>query len=212
MTRTASLQCPFDWCFFDFGGVIAEEGFVNGLRSLAWAEGIDPELMLQAGVEAVFATGFVVGRGDEDTFWRELKKKTGLQADNASCRKTILDGFVLRDWMLEIVDHFRKQGRKCAILSDQVNWLDILEERYSFFDHFDRVFNSYHMGKSKSDPSLFTDVLEAVEAQAEHALFVDDSEGNIQRASEQGLVTILYRSKDDFLHRLQRLCPVTEDP
>lgn len=210
MPQTPHSKCPFLWFFFDFGGVLAEEGFANGLRSLARAEGIDPEFMLQAGIEAVFATGFVVGRADEDTFWRELKKKTGLQAYDAFCRQTILDGFVVRPWMLEIVDHVRKQGRKCAILSDQVTWLDILEKRHRFFGHFDRVFNSFHLGKSKSDPSLFTDVLEAVEARSDQALFVDDSEGNIQRASEQGLTTILYRSKDDFLHRLHRLCPLIE--
>jgi len=211
MPQSSATTNHFLWFFFDYGGVLAEEGFADGLRSLARAEGIDPELMLQAGIEAVFATGFVVGRGDEGTFWRELKEKTGLQADDAFCRKTILDGFVLRPWMLEIVDHLRKQGRQCAILSDQVNWLDILEKRYSFFGHFDRVFNSFHLGKSKSDPSLFADVLEAVGARADQALFVDDSEGNIQRASEQGLTTILYRSKDDFLHHLHRLCPSIQD-
>lgn len=207
MPQTSAPTCPFDWFFFDFGGVIAEEGFVNGLRSLARAEGIDPDFMLNAGIETVFSTGFVVGRGDEGTFWQELKEKTGLQADTDSCRKTILDGFVLRAWMLEIVDHLRQADRKCAILSDQVNWLDILEEKYKFFGHFDRVFNSFHMGKSKSDPSVFADILEAVETPADQALFVDDSEGNIQRASQQGLTTIHYRSKSDFLHHLYKLCP-----
>ncbi|WP_027370748.1 HAD family hydrolase [Desulfovermiculus halophilus] len=212
MSQTASAPCPYDWFFFDFGGVIAEEGFVNGLRSLARAEGIDPDFMLQTGIETVFGTGFVVGRTDEAAFWRELREKTGLRAGNDHCRETILNGFVLRPWMLEIVRRLRRSGRKCAILSDQVGWLDILEERHGFFQHFDRVVNSFYQGKSKRDSSLFTDVLEAVGAQAEHALFVDDSEGNIQRASEQGLATILYRSKNDFLHRLQRLCPIPEDP
>ncbi|MDZ7760265.1 MAG: HAD-IA family hydrolase [Desulfovermiculus sp.] len=113
--------------------------------------------------------------------------------------------------MLEIVDRLGDEGRKCAILSDQVNWLDLLEDEYTFFHHFDRVFNSYHLGKSKRDPSLFTTVLDAVDTRADRALFVDDSEGNIQRASEQGLTTIHYRSKDDFLHHLHRLCPFIND-
>jgi len=211
MTTKPSPQCPFEWFFFDFGGVIAEEGFANGLRSLGRAEGIDPQLMLKTGIETVFSTGFVLGRGSEDAFWRELREKTGLTADVDSCRKTILDGFVLRPWMLEIVDSLRAADRKCAILSDQVSWLDTLEDHYGFFHHFDRVFNSFHQGKSKRDPSLFTDVLEAVHTRADLALFVDDSEGNIQRAAEQGLTTIHYQFKADFLRRLHEHCPFMQD-
>jgi putative hydrolase of the HAD superfamily len=207
MPQSSSQNCTFTWFFFDFGGVIAEEGFVNGLKSLARNEAMNPDFMLTSGIETVFSTGFVVGKGDEGTFWRELRKKTGLQADDTSCRKTILDGFVLRPWMLEIVDRLHGAGRKCAVLSDQVTWLDILEDRYNFFHHFDRIFNSFHLGKSKQDPSLFADVLQAVHTRADLALFVDDSEGNIQRAEEQGLTTIHYQSKVDFLHRLHRLCP-----
>ena len=69
----SSTKCPFDWFFFDFGGVIAEEGFVNGLRALAQAEDIDPDFMVKTGIEAVFATGFVRGQGEEDTFWKKLR-------------------------------------------------------------------------------------------------------------------------------------------
>jgi putative hydrolase of the HAD superfamily len=207
MFQTSSQECPFDWFFFDFGGVIAEEGFVNGLKSLARAEGIDPDIMRNTGIETVFSTGFVVGKEDEGTFWQELRKKTGLQASDDFCRKTILDGFILRPWMLEIVHRLREQGRKCAILSDQVNWLDILEVRYGFFHQFDRVFNSFHVGKSKRDPSIFTDVVSFVGTTTDRSVFVDDSQDNVQRAQEQGLTTIHYRSKDDFLHRLYRLCP-----
>ena len=207
MSQTSPPTCPFEWFFFDFGGVIADEGFVLGLQSLGRAEGIDPDLMRTEGVQAVFSTGFVLGQADEGTFWRDLKKRTGLQAEDAHCRKTVLDSFVVRPWMLQIVHQLRKNGRSCAILSDQVTWLDILDKKHGIFQHFDRVFNSFHLGKSKRDPSLFTDVLNAVQTRAEQALFVDDSEDNIQRAQEQGLKTIHYQSKDAFLHCLHQLCP-----
>lgn len=203
-----SSTCPFDWFFFDFGGVIAEEGFVNGLRILARAEDIDPDFMVKTGIETVFGTGFVLGQGKESTFWDHVRSKTGLKANDEHCRNTILDAFVLRPWMLDIIAYLRAEGRQCAILSDQVTWLDILEERHKFFDHFDRVINSYHLGKSKRDPTVFSDVLELVGASADRALFVDDSEGNIQRAQEQGITTISYQTREDFLHRLQTLCPL----
>ncbi|MDZ7762677.1 MAG: HAD-IA family hydrolase [Desulfovermiculus sp.] len=102
----------------------------------------------------------------------------------------------------------RTEGRKCAILSDQVTWLDILEGRHKFFHHFDQVFNSYHLAKSKRDPTVFRDVLELVGASADRALFVDDSEGNIQRAQEQGITSIYYQTREDFMHRIKTLCPL----
>ena len=43
----------------------------------------------------------------------------------------------------------RRGGFLTAILSDQTDWLDRLEARHHFFGHFDRVFNSYHLGKGK---------------------------------------------------------------
>ncbi|MGM0538787.1 MAG: HAD family hydrolase [Thermodesulfobacteriota bacterium] len=208
MTSTCSHKCPFDWFFFDFGGVIAEEGFVNGLRALARAEDIDPDFMVKTGIETVFATGFVLGQGEESSFWDQVRSATGLKASDEHCRNTILEAFVLRPWMLDIIKRLRTEGRHCAILSDQVTWLDILEERHKFFHHFDQVFNSYHLGKSKRDPTLFSDVLELLGASADRALFVDDSEGNIQRAQDQGITTIFYQSREAFLDRLKTLCPL----
>ncbi|MFP4049147.1 MAG: HAD family hydrolase [Desulfovermiculus sp.] len=205
---TSSCKCPFEWFFFDYGGVIAEEGFVNGLRALARAEGIDPDFMVKTGIETVFATGFVLGQGEESTFWDQMRAATGLKASDPHCRNTILEAFVLRPWMLDIVERLRTEGRKCAILSDQVTWLDILEERHKFFHYFDQVFNSYHLGKSKSDPTLFCDVLELVGTSADRALFVDDSDGNIQRARDQGITSIYYQNREDFLHHLKTLCPI----
>jgi putative hydrolase of the HAD superfamily len=208
MMSACSQNCPFDWFFFDFGGVIAEEGFVNGLRALGRAEGIDPDFMVKTGIETVFATGFVLGLVKESTFWEKVRSATGLNASDEHCRNTVLEAFILRPWMLDIVDRLRTEGRQCAILSDQVTWLDILEERHKFFHHFDRVFNSYSLGKSKRDPTLFRDVLKMVGTSADQALFVDDSEGNIQRAHDQGITSIYYQNREDFMHHLKTLCRI----
>lgn len=200
-------HCPYAWVFFDFGGVLAEEGFVNGLRALGRAEGIDPEEMIQAGIDTVFGTGFVLGQCSESDFWAALNQVTGANIDEEQGRQVILDAFVLRPWMLDIVDTLQTRGTGCAILSDQVTWLDMLEQRQPFFFHFQRIFNSYHLGKSKRDPSLFQDVLTEVGTQPEKSLFIDDSQGNIYRAADKGLATLLYTNRSEFMNGLNRLCP-----
>ena len=60
--------------------------------------------------------------------------------------------------MLAEVDALRAGGAFVAMLSDQTNWLDELDRATALYRHFDRVFNSYRMHKSKRDASVFRDV------------------------------------------------------
>ena len=107
---------------------------------------------------AVYETGFILGWGTEDEFWATIREGTGLTGSDEELTKRILDGFILRPWMIERVRQWRAQGTITGILSDQSHWLDWLNERDHFFEEFDHVFNSYHMGKGKRDPSLFHDI------------------------------------------------------
>jgi putative hydrolase of the HAD superfamily len=53
---------------FDFGGVLAEEGFRNGLQSLAKEQGLDVKALPKAGMHAVYDSGFVLGRATVTDF------------------------------------------------------------------------------------------------------------------------------------------------
>jgi putative hydrolase of the HAD superfamily len=101
---------------------------------------------------------------------------------------------------------------RLALLSDQTNWLDQLDEKLHFFRCFDHVFNSYHMGKSKKDSSLFDDVLKIMELRAEQTLFVDDHGSHIERAGQRGLNTILYQDRPSFIRALAVFCPFLRVP
>ena len=64
---------------FDFGGVLAEEGFRKGLFALAETHGLDRDEVFAAGREAVHGTGYVIGTGSEAEFWQTLRQRYGLQ-------------------------------------------------------------------------------------------------------------------------------------
>ncbi len=187
---------------FDFGGVLAEEGFREGLKALASRFGLVQEDVYGEGAEAVYVSGYVLGRGSEESFWRLLCQKTGLPPYTPDYTEAILDRFILRPAMLEAVSGLRRGGFLTAILSDQTDWLDRLEARHHFFGHFDRVFNSYHLGKGKRDPSLFSDVAQSLGIESAEALFIDDNAGNIERASAMGLKTILFADEKTSLAEL----------
>lgn len=202
-----SKPCGVDVVLFDFGGVIAEEGFLNGLKSIAKMNGLDPDAFAKTGFDLVHATGYVVGRIEEPAYWQSVRDATGIRGDDESLRREILDHFVLRPWMIDVVKRLRDSGVGLGMLSDQTNWLDELNAAYGFFQWFDFVFNSYHQGKSKRDPRAFEEALEAIGTGPDRVLFVDDHPENVEKARDRGMHAIVYRDRESFMEDLKRYCP-----
>lgn len=199
--------CAVEAILFDFGGVLAEEGFRNGLRTIAVRNGLDPEVLTRRGFDAVHEGGYVTGHAAEDDFWRALRDGAVLREDDAALREIILAHFKLRPWMMAIIKGLKDRGVRLAILSDQTDWLEELDRRHDFFRWFDRVFNSFRMGKSKRDPTLFDDVLGILGIAGDRTLFVDDHPGNIERAAGRGLKTLWYVDRKGFEAEMTRWCP-----
>ena len=187
----------------DFGGVIAEEGFQQGLYAIASKFGLDQKRFFQLANEAVYNSGYVTGKGSEKDYWNEVRQHSGIMATDAELRQEILSRFVPRDWMLEIIRSMQRHGVITAILSDQSDWLDQLDARYHFFQYFDGVFNSFHLGKTKRDPTIFAETLQSLHVKAEETLFVDDNIGHIDRAAAAGLQTHHFEGRDGFMKKLQ---------
>jgi len=156
--KETGKPCSVEVIFFDFGGVVAEEGYRGGLLSIARLNGLDENQFLKRAVELTFNRGFVTGHMDEKSFWQLLRQETGIKGSDATFRSAVLSSFTFRPWMLEWVKKLKSLSVRTAMLSDQTNWLDELNDQYGFFLWFDRIFNSYYLGKSKRDASIFDDV------------------------------------------------------
>lgn len=198
--------------FFDYGGVLADEGFRDGLHEIAGINGLDPDKFFEKARDLIHSTGYLTGHNDESFYWKTVRDQTGIKMNDAELRNNILDRFNLRSWMMDIVDQLGKNHIRVAILSDQTDWLDELNKRDRFFHKFEKVFNSYHLGKSKRDISLFSDVLRIMNVRPDEAMFVDDTEGHIERAVSLGINIILYKDKADFMKRLNTFCPGLKFP
>lgn len=188
---------------FDYGGVIAEEGFYNGLINLAENQSLDVRSMPEEGMKAVYDSGFVLGHCTAADFWAVLRKRTGLEGDDDFLTDLIINGFQIRRWMIELVRRLRSKGCVVGILSDQTHWLNELDKRDHFFREFDHIYNSYYLGKGKRDQSLFTDVVNDLKLQPGEVLFIDDSEKNVQTARKMGLKAILYVDHEHFVSELE---------
>jgi putative hydrolase of the HAD superfamily len=190
---------------FDFGGVLAAEGFRAGLEAIGLEQGLDPLETFRLGQEIVYSSGYVVGTAGEAYFWDEFRRRTGITAADEELRRRILDRFLPFPEMLAAINRLRQLGFTLAIVSDQTNWLDELDEHYHFFALFHRVFNSYHYGRSKQDSRFFVEVLAELDSKPEAALFLDDDRGNLDRAQAQGIRGILVTDSGQALRELEQL-------
>jgi putative hydrolase of the HAD superfamily len=190
---------------FDFGGVLAEEGFHNGLVAMAREQELDVEAMPAAAMEAVYDSGFVLGRGTAEDFWALLHERAGLTGKPEEMTRRILDGFVVRPGMMALVRELRAQGYVTGILSDQTYWLDELDQKFRFSCDFDHIFNSYYLGKGKQDASLFLDVAAALDLPPASIVFIDDNADNVKRAGAMGMQGIHYVDRQGLLAEMRKL-------
>jgi putative hydrolase of the HAD superfamily len=183
---------------FDFGGVLAEEGFREGLRAIGEKNGLNPDDFFSIASELIYQTGYVTGMSDESAYWKAVREKTGIAGDDVELRREIVKRFIVRPVMLKYAESMRSSGIVIAILSDQTNWLDEIDRKTPFFHHFDFVFNSFRMKKGKRDPSIFRDICAAMGLRPEKVLFIDDNIGNIERAACEGLKVIHFKGIGNF--------------
>lgn len=199
------------WILFDYGGVLAEEGFHDTLAELSQSAGYPPELLPTLAMDAVYESGYVTGRGTEADFWRLLRHRFSLEQPDNRLSSAILQRFTLRPRMLGLVDRLHQYGYRLAILSDQTDWLDRLEQRDHFFHHFDRVFNSFHLGRGKRDPETFDEVLNHLGVTPRQAIFIDDNPENVRRAQSRELHGVIFSDIDTLLHDLSNLLGIPLD-
>ena len=196
--------------FFDFGGVLAEEGFRDGLLSIARHHGLDPQEFLKTAVDLTFNQGFVTGKLDVKMYWQMLREKTGIHAPDDALSHEVLSRFTVRPWMLDIVKKLKQATIRVAILSDQTKWLDEFAKKHGFCQLFERIFNSYYLGMCKRDLALFDYVVAEMRVKPEEALLIDDNQGNIERAKQRGLQGILFQTRQSLEIELTEVFPFLE--
>jgi len=182
----------------DFGGVLAEEGFREGLRAIARNNGLDPDEFFAVARNLIYESGYVTGKTDEHGYWEALRVKTKVRNDDNELRREILNRFVLRNSMLEEIKRAKAGGAIVALLTDQTDWLDELNRRDPFYQHFDYIFNSFDLKKSKRDATLFDDIAGQLGVEPGEILFVDDTPENLERAQAQGWKTLRFTTVEDF--------------
>ena len=111
----------------DFGGVIADEGFHDGLLEIGRRNGLDPEGFFRTVDRIIADSGYLTGHAGEAAFWEAVRRDSGIRGSDRELREEILRRFVIRPSMLGLVDRVRATGIVAAMLSDQTDWLEEID-------------------------------------------------------------------------------------
>jgi len=109
---------PITTVLFDYGGVLAEEGFALGLAAIARENGLDPDAFFHTAGEAIYGCGYVTGRSTEQAYWQLVRSQTGIRGEDRALTEAILSRFTLRPRMLDAVRALKAQGVS-VLLSEQ---------------------------------------------------------------------------------------------
>ena len=136
---------------FDFGGVIAEEGFVEGMKAIARKCGLDPKIVVETATDILYDSGYICGKATEKEFWSAFKKRFSL--DNFSdkeLREEVLRRFVIRPRVLDLVRTLRSLNIKVVLLTDQTNWIEEINDETPFYDIFRSWVQQLSFGKMQA--------------------------------------------------------------
>lgn len=200
MTRQGSgLVIPprIDAVLFDFGGVFTESPF-EAARNFATSIGIEPHVMLD--------TVFGPYDRDSDHPWHrlergemglidareqilELGRDRGFDADLFRVLAALGRSSGPRESFIERAQALRKRGIASALVTNNVReFRDAWRALIPVDELFDLVVDSCEVGYRKPDPRIFQKALEQLGGiPPQHALFLDDYEGNVKAARELGV-------------------------
>jgi len=202
MIRLAAVRTVL----FDFGGVLATEGFQQGLFVIARNHDLVFHDFFTVATETMYGCGYLTNDNNEAGYWHSMREQTGITGTDAQLTKEILDRFQLRPAMMAAVRALKKRAVTCAILSDQTDWLDRLEKRLHFFHEFYLVCNSFHTKMTKRDPRAFYNAARLLRNTPGEILFVDDNPANTAMAESLGFQVHHFTEENRFLAVIAPLC------
>ena len=184
---------------FDLGGVILNIDY--NLTSKAFVKaGVKNfnEMYSQAEADDLFRH-LETGEISEDSFYKELNKKAGLELSANDIEKAWNSMLLtFREKSLEFLKKI-KPRYKIFLLSN-TNHIHLKELRniyhnkpreFAFEKYFDKAYYSCEMGLRKPNADIYDFVLQENDLDPAETLFVDDSIQNVEAAKFSGLQTIL---------------------
>lgn len=190
---------PVETILFDLSEV-----YISGLKGTHERVGrhldlpVDRDAFLGEHVKSLFH-----GEITEEEYWRAVISTNEWQLEVDDLRRMVRENFAPIDGTEAIVRELRARGYRLGVLSVHAReWVEYCERKFDYRQHFDAVVYSYEQALSKPEPAAYERALEALGAQAETTVFVDDMERNVRAAEALGMRAIHFVDAEQLRARL----------
>lgn len=190
---------------FDWGGVFnPQHESLDGYRSIAQRYGHSAEslyALLYNGDEWRQAR---IGELTSQAYWSSMQQKLGVTGELATFMGELFAGEQLNQQMVRIAQVLHRRYRT-GLLSNALDDLETILERWQVANLFDVVINSARVGVAKPNPHAFELAVAALGVQIRDIIFIDDKLRNVLAARAFGLPTVHFTTTTALIDELGSL-------
>ena len=137
----------------------------------------------------------------------ETQKKYPEYADEIAIYPQILpemfDGYITEN--LQIIKELKETGVKVYLLSNlHLSAIPMAKKIVDFWDLFDGIIISGEVGASKPEPEIFQILFDRFKINPKEAVFIDDTEVNVQAAKILGLDALIFKDSQEVRAFLEK--------
>ncbi len=181
--------------FFDFDGVLTlnNSGTAQTSKYLSEATGIGYDLIYQA--FKCLKSDVTLGYKEYSDILPQVNELIGYDIDSQLLENAFLST-PKNDKMFELVKSLRSRGYKTGIITDNpLERINALEKTFNLSSIIDSITVSSSVHSTKNGEVIFESALNSLDVKPFEAVFIDNSEKNLEIPSKMGMNTLYYDDK-----------------
>jgi putative hydrolase of the HAD superfamily len=191
---------------FDYGQVLSAPPNPSAWAALRAVSGLNEAHLYTAYWE--FRHAYDCGELTGVEYWRAVAERAGVQFNSAQLLALLaadIDLWTnLNQPMVKWAARLQGAGIRTGVLSNIGDCIgEGIVARLPWLAAFDHCTWSYQLKLAKPDPEIYRRTAQALHAEPETILFIDDREENIAAATALGFQTILYTTQPAFEHEMR---------
>lgn len=189
---------------FDFDGVLTTDtsGSQTTVRRLAQEFGASEQTVWEA--LCPFNDDLLLGRTTHSAVWPAVCSALGVSLDIGALERAFAST-PINEPMVRLAKALRAGGSRLGVVTDnKADRIDYLVAHWGLADLFDCIAVSAKVGSDKGNGKIFWHALRALAVAPGEALFIDNSQRNVEAARALGIHAVLHCDERNDVPALSR--------
>jgi len=179
---------------FDFNDTLSPSNFVQTFKRDENLLGMSVDEFVRAYIDNGLLRDLMMGRfSSENEFWRMVSQLTGVDLDLLTrMAEDVALSKCLDTEVMQLVDELRNRYKLALLTDNLLETFNFWVEKFALESKFDVIVNSADYGILKSNPEIYSVLLQILNVRAQEVLMVDDDPRNLSVAESVGIRTLCF--------------------